>query len=123
MSAPPGVGTVASAQVILSAVAAGVTACKTVGSAYVGSNPTPAARRNTSSGMLWRLWFGVGPCSHMPPEAAVCARAGILVSCPAGLTIDAPTSHYLALRGSLRVLRKSCSGQALLAEDIRTCTR
>src|SRR6266851_4100890 len=28
--------------------------CKTVGLAYVGSNPTPATRTNTSSGALWR---------------------------------------------------------------------
>jgi hypothetical protein len=34
----------------------GETACKTVGSAYVGSNPTPATSRNTRSGILCVLW-------------------------------------------------------------------
>jgi len=47
-------------------------ACKTVGLAYVGSNPTPATSWNTSSGALWRPWLVSGPCSQMPPEAAVC---------------------------------------------------
>jgi len=30
--------------------------CKTVGSAYVGSNPTPATSRNTRPGTLCVLW-------------------------------------------------------------------
>jgi hypothetical protein len=37
------------------------------------------------------------------PDVWQLARAGILASCSAGLTIDAPTSHYFALQGSLQV--------------------
>jgi hypothetical protein len=35
------------------------------------------------------------------PDVWQLARAGILASCSAGLTIDAPTWHYFALQGSL----------------------
>jgi hypothetical protein len=48
------------------------------------------------------------------PDVWQLARAGILASCAAGLTIDAPTSHYFALQGSLRVCTRcpgcSCRG-------------
>jgi hypothetical protein len=44
------------------------------------------------------------------PDVWQLARAGILASCSAGLIIDAPTSHYFALQGSLQTLRKSHGG-------------
>src|SRR6185437_1472976 len=52
------------------------TVCKTVGSAYVGSNPTPATTSETASD-LWLRGRGLsslqaGPCSQMPPGAATC---------------------------------------------------
>src|SRR5690348_13711305 len=52
------------------------TVCKTVGSAYVGSNPTPATTSETASD-LWLRGRGLsssqpGPYSQMPPEAATC---------------------------------------------------
>ena len=34
------------------------------------------------------------------PDIWQLARAGIVASCPAGLSLDAPTSHYFALQGS-----------------------
>jgi hypothetical protein len=46
--------------------------CKTVGLAYVGSNPTPATTRNTSSEALWPPFGRRGACSQTPPDAAAC---------------------------------------------------
>ena len=50
--------------------------CKTVGSAYVGSNPTPATPARTASDLELRgrklSSSQSGLCSQMPPEAATC---------------------------------------------------
>jgi len=46
--------------------------CKTVGSAYVGSNPSPATTGKYSSGTLWRPWAVCSLGSRMPSEAAAC---------------------------------------------------
>ena len=54
----------------------GATGCKTVGSAYVGSNPTPATPARTTPD-LWLFGRGLSlspsrPCSQVPLEATVC---------------------------------------------------
>src|SRR5579859_4533984 len=65
--------------------------CKTVGSAYVGSNPTPATTGKYSSGTPWRPWLVSSLGSQMSPEAAgrrwswdICgmARAGLAAIWP-----------------------------------------
>src|SRR5258706_5277991 len=45
--------------------------CKTVGSAYVGSNPTPATSQSTRSVRLRRLCRYLCACSQMPRNAGV----------------------------------------------------
>src|SRR5215468_6630159 len=45
--------------------------CKTVGSAYVGSNPTPATSQNPSSARDRMLGSASDMCSQMPRNATV----------------------------------------------------
>jgi hypothetical protein len=48
------------------------TPCKTVGSAYVGSNPTPATSQNSSSARCRVCDPASGSCRQMPRNAVVC---------------------------------------------------
>src|SRR5258707_8902276 len=59
-------------------VAVGCGVCKTVGSAYVGSNPTPATSQCTSSARCRAFRRALAVCSQMPRNAAVTLRVGYM---------------------------------------------
>ena len=85
--------------------ACGGEACKTVGSAYVGSNPTPATSQSPRSPGIFYFSGGV-------PKGAVRHIVGLAWSRPTGHLVKCPlTSRYVTCAVAVSCLRARVSGE------------